>query len=156
MIEYKLNIGDVAISEEPASYTCFGLGSCVGLFVQDRITGLSGGAHIFLPDSEGTGMDQKKFYNVTSALEELLTQFQLRGNQLDSLRAKVTGGADIVRLHYQTGKRNVESVVSHLTARKIFIAAMDVGGGFCRTAKFESKTGKLTVKIPVTNEYKIY
>src|SRR6478609_4263347 len=42
MIQYKLNIGDVVISDSPATYTCFGLGSCIGLFIQDRLTGLSG------------------------------------------------------------------------------------------------------------------
>lgn len=156
MIDYKLNIGDVAISKGPANYTCFGLGSCVGLFIQDRITGLSGGAHIFLPDNEQAEHHTKKFYNVTMAVEEILKQFRLQGSQLDSLRAKVTGGANVVSLNYQTGKRNVDSVVSHLTAKKIFIAAMDVGGSLCRTAKFESKSGTLTVRIPVTNEYKIY
>ena len=156
MIEYKLNIGDVAVSATKASYSCLGLGSCIGLFIQDRDKGLSGGAHIFLPDSEGEYVHKNKFYNVTAALNELLTQFKLLGSDLLSVRAKVVGGSNVINVSIPVGQRNAESVVSHLIARKIFIAALDVGGIFCRTVKFQSDTGQLSVWTPQINERKIY
>jgi hypothetical protein len=37
--------------------------------------------------------------------------------------------------------------VSELKARKIYIAALDVGGTYCRSAKFQSNTGQLTVRV---------
>lgn len=156
MIEYTLNIGDVATSLKPANYTCFGLGSCIGLFIQDRITGLSGGAHIFLPENEEGPSNTNKFYSVTTALNEILERFKFHGNNLTSLRAKVAGGANVITMSMQTGERNAQSVVSHLISNKIFIAAMDIGGTMCRTAKFQSSNGQLIVRTPQTNEYKIY
>jgi chemotaxis protein CheD len=155
MITYTLNIGDVFTSSEKATYTCFGLGSCVGLFLQDRLSGLSGGAHIFLPENE-RGPDTTKFYSVESALNELLSQFRVRGSDLTSLRAKLTGGANVISVSSDTGARNTDSVISYLKARKIFIAGADIGGAHSRTVKFQSDTGELTVKSAATNELKIY
>lgn len=155
MIEYKLNIGDVATSSGKANYTCFGLGSCIGLFLQDRVTGFSGGAHILLPDWEKSTYTDAKFYNVTSALNEILEQFKINGISVTSLRAKVTGGANVIGINSRTGERNAESIVKHLTQRKIYIAALDVGGNHFRTARFEGETGKLTVRTQI-NEYKIF
>lgn len=67
-------------------YSCFGLGSCIGLFVQDRLRGLSGGAHILLPESEKVP-DGFKFYNVIAALDEILNHFKSQGSNLSALRA---------------------------------------------------------------------
>src|SRR4051812_11663902 len=96
MIEYKLNIGDVVASAVPASYICFGLGSCIGLFIQDRVTGISAGAHIFLPEEEQEPADSSKFYSATAAIDNILEQFKFHGNDLTALRAKVTGGANVL------------------------------------------------------------
>jgi len=155
MIDYTLNIGDVITSPRQASYTCYGLGSCIGLFIHDRMTGLSGGAHILLPESESGLSTFSKFYNVVSALDEILTQFASQGSSLESLRAKIVGGANVIGVNMLTGERNIKSVVRQLVARKIFVAAQDVGGRYSRTAKFESITGNLIVRIPETNESKI-
>jgi chemotaxis protein CheD len=156
MINFNLSIGDVAISSQKANYTCFGLGSCIGLFIQDRVQRLSAGAHIFLPESENGPTGHAKFYSVKNAIDEILIQLKRGGSTLQTLRAKVTGGANVVRLNSQTGERNAESVLRYLTENKIYIAAVDVGGTYCRTARFESETGLLTVKTPQINEYKIY
>ncbi|HCW06312.1 MAG TPA: hypothetical protein DGG95_02985 [Cytophagales bacterium] len=156
MIEYKLNIGDVITSSAKVSYTCFGLGSCIGLFIQDRLTGQSGGAHIFLPDDEYGPTHYSRFCNVTSALNEILRQMKLNGSNLTSLRAKITGGANVLGAFSTTGERNAQSVLKQLIERKIFIAASDLGGSYCRTAKFESNSGILSVRIPQLNQLKTY
>jgi chemotaxis protein CheD len=155
MTEYILNIGDVIISEREAQYTCFGLGSCIGLFIHDRLSRLSAGAHILLPEDEKGLQGFAKFYNVVGAIHEILRQLKSKGSTLESLRAKIVGGANVLNINTFTGSRNVDSVVKQLTANKIFIAAMDVGGVYGRTAKFESATGVLTVKLPQPNECKI-
>lgn len=155
MINYTLNIGDVITSPRKATYSCFGLGSCVGLFIQDRIKGLTGGAHIFLPENVGEP-DSFKFYSVNAALDELLNQFKHQGSDLTALRAKVTGGANIMGINLNTGERNAESVINNLTSRKIYIAALDVGGKNSRTVKFESATGILTVKSSGAKGVSIY
>ncbi len=156
MIEIKLNTGDVITSRQKAHYTCFGLGSCIGLFIHDRLTNLSGGAHILLPEDEVGPIDSTKFYNVASAIREILFQLKNNGSTLTSLRAKITGGANVINVNMRTGSRNAASVVKHLSAHKIFIAAIDVGGTYSRTARFESESGLLTVSMPKIKEFKIY
>jgi len=156
MIQYNLNIGDVVISDGPATYTCFGLGSCIGLFIQDRLTGLSGGAHIFIPESIDTTTEDNKFYSATSAVQNILKQFKERGSTLAYLRAKVVGGANVLGSNIETGEQNTSSVMQQLIASRIFIAATDVGGKDCRTAHFKTATGELIVKVPATSELKIY
>lgn len=155
MIEYTLNIGDVVATPRNARFVCYGLGSCIGLFVQDRIAKICGGAHILLPDDEA-GPDKRKFYSVSSAMKELLSQFKSQGSNLQTLRAKITGGANVVRMNTDTGLKNAESVIGYLNLNRIFIAAVDVGGFDCRTAKFESNSGRLYVRKSGINENAVY
>lgn len=155
MIEYKLNIGDLLVTKgENVTYACLGLGSCIGLFLQDRSTGLSGGAHIQLPNEIRSG--EGKFYGVKSAITELLNQFKIAGSTLQNLRAKITGGANVVATGHETGLQNAERVMQELMTHKVYIAAMDVGGKQSRTARFNSETGVLMVRIPETNEIKLF
>lgn len=157
MIEYRLNIGDVITSSRMVAYTCLGLGSCIGLFIQDRLAGLSGGAHILLPDAEKESPGGTKFYSVTSAIQEIRRQLSSQGSTLEGLRAKVTGGANVLTgMSQGTGARNAESVLKQLAMHRIYVATVDVGGPHSRTARFESHTGLLTVKFPQTNQCRIY
>jgi len=155
VIEYTLNIGDVITSSGNVNYTCFGLGSCIGLFIHDRLNNLSAGAHILLPELDEGPCGYMKYYNATSAIQQILLRLKSKGSTLESLRAKIVGGANVLGVNMLTGSRNIDSVVKNLTANKIYIAATDVGGTHCRTAKFESSTGRLTVRRPELNEYKI-
>lgn len=155
MREYKLNIGDVMMSDEPASYTCFGLGSCVGLFIQDQFKRFSGGAHIFLPGKQEPEL-YGNYYHAEAALEKILSFFKLKGSAPDSLCAKVAGGANVINAQLNVGKHNVDAVLKHLFINRVFLAATDVGGSFCRTVRYESTTGNLIVRIPETKEYRLF
>jgi chemotaxis protein CheD len=155
MIEYKLNIGDVASASGSAKYLCYGLGSCIGLFIHDRSTGFSAGAHILLPDAEECSDDTSKHYNVNGAIAEILRQLKSMGSNLLNLRAKVTGGANVMSMNFQIGDMNINSVRKQLIEHRVFIAAIDVGGSHFRTASYESDTGMMTVKIPQINHFKI-
>ena len=141
MIEYHLNIGDVVTSSRNVSYACFGLGSCIGLFVQDRIHRLSGGAHIFLPENEDGPFDASKFYNVSSALDEILNQFKTQGSDLTTLRAKVVGGANVLGGESQTGHRNVKSMVNQLVARKFSLLPLRWVGPTAGVQNFKAIQG---------------
>ncbi|GHN02702.1 chemotaxis protein CheD [Cytophagales bacterium WSM2-2] len=155
MIEYKLNIGEVATSAGKASYSCFGLGSCIGLFIKDNLTGYTGGAHIFLPDDEAAN-GYFPFSGVTQALDEILRQLKAHGSNLMALRAKLAGGANFLGTESKVGEQNIQSVLRNLISRRIFVAATDLGGNFSRTTKFNSDTGVLTVSIPEMNQSKTY
>lgn len=155
MIEYTLNIGDVKAFNAPVTFTCYGLGSCVGLFLQDRTKGISGGAHILLPEGADSIEGFNVWSDVTRAFERLIAQFQRKGSTLNNLRAKITGGANVLNSSQNIGARNVESVMEQLTRHRIYLAASDVGGNVSRTARFISNTGVMLVKTSENNFYKV-
>ncbi len=151
MKEYILSIGDVrTVDGRMATFTCFGLGSCIGLFMEDRVAGIYGGAHIFLPDDKRPmNGDDGKYYSVVQAVDALLEQFARKGSSLQSLRAKITGGANvIVNATYGIGKRNAQSTMNYLTVRGVYIASTDVGGRESRTARFHTATGNVNINNP--------
>ena len=156
MTTYVLNIGEVKTFNSSVTFTCYGLGSCVGLFMQDRAKGIAGGAHILLPSDEAGPECKDKWYNVRHAIDRILDEFKTLGSGLEGLRAKVTGGASVLGINFNTGSRNTQSVMDELIRRKIYIAALDVGGTLARTAHFISDTGVMMVKTPVCSSYKIF
>lgn len=132
------------------------MGSCIGLFLQDRTLGLSGGAHILLPSYSISPESIGKYYTVDSSIEQLLLQFKSKGSTTLNLRAKITGGASLLSSTFQTGKKNADDTIDQLIKNFIFIAATDVGGQLSRTAYFDCGTGVMTVRNPETKEIKTY
>lgn len=151
MRNQTLHINGTDVTFEPVIYTCFGLGSCIALFIVDRVTGLAGGAHIALPVS----LDDGEFLGAMRLIDTLLTNFHKMGSNLYCLRAKVTGGAKVYDSLIDIGKQNIEAVVQQLTTRKIFLAAADVGGHLARTARFNSLTGELVISTSDRKTYTI-
>jgi chemotaxis protein CheD len=149
MMEKTLKINQLDVTNRPVIYTCFGLGSCIGLFVSDRVKGISGGAHIPLASASVSG----EFLDATKMINELLKDFSDLGSGLNSLRAKVIGGAQVYSSSTSIGEQNIRTVIQRLTDSKIFIAATDVGGRVSRTARFNSITGEVHIS---TSEQKVY
>lgn len=144
-----LHMNDFDVSEKPLIYTCYGLGSCIGLFLTDRRLNLSGGAHIPIPFSLGGG----GFLDASHMIEELMNRFVYMGSDLGNLRAKLTGGAQVYVSSISIGHQNTQVVMSQLIQKRIFIAASDVGGSISRTARFNTLTGELEIS---TSEKKTY
>jgi chemotaxis protein CheD len=147
-MERMLNINQFHVSVDPVTYTCFGLGSCIGLFITDRVKGLSGGAHIPMPAGE-----MGEFLPASLIINNLLDAFSSLGSDLVSLRAKVAGGAHVFETLPRVGEQNIKAVLTQLMEKKIFIVATDVGGTVSRTARFNSQTGDLLIS---TSEQKVY
>lgn len=156
MTNHRLNIGDVVTSSEKVIYTCLGLGSCIGLFIKDRLTNQTAGAHIFLPDDEQGPDNISSLCNVSAALDEILRQLKMNGSNLTALRAKMAGGANVLGTKTLSGYRNAQSVLKQLIRRGIYIAASDLGGTHCRSATFDSNSGTMTVKNAQLNEFKTF
>jgi chemotaxis protein CheD len=144
-----LGINEAAATNKPVLYTCYGLGSCVGLFLTDRLKKVSGGAHIPLPASSAENI----FRDAESMIDELLHKLQTLGGNIHYLRAKVTGGANVLPGNLTIGEQNVQVVLHHLITHNIFIAAADVGGHEARTARFNSVSGELTISKPNQKMY---
>lgn len=142
---FTLNIGEVATHVGEARYQCFGIGSCIGLFLSDRMLNVTGAAHILLPGAE-RGPDDRGWYSVELAINELIRRFERLGSNLTGLTAKVVGGASTLS-NTRTGGRNIESVMEHLRRRNIYIACADVGGTKSRTVCYDAPLGSLSISM---------
>lgn len=152
MMEHRmLSINDVSVSDRPVVYICYGLGSCIGLFITDRAKAVSGGAHIALAMSSHV----EQYPAASDMIDRLLNGLKERGSDLTCLRAKVTGGAKVYDGSPDIGTCNIEVVLRYLVSRKIFIAATDVGGRHARTARFDCKTGELGITTSGLKMYSI-
>lgn len=149
MITRMLNIDEVDVYQEPVELICFGLGSCIGLFITDRVQHLAGGAHVSLP----TGEISAEMKCADELVHELLGRFYSMGSKLDSLRAKVTGGANVLPQQNSMGDRNADAVIELLTEKRIYVAALDVGGHVSRTARFNSQTQQLSISTSDNRKY---
>lgn len=155
MKEYRLHIGDLVATKSPAIYSCLGLGSCIGLFLHDRATGISGGAHMLIP-YERTPGSFGTHGSIQRAVGELLRQFSELGSTLANVRAKITGGANVVRVGTAIGAQNATAVLTELTERRIYVAALDVGGTVSRSARYFTETEALFVRLAGSKEVKVF
>jgi chemotaxis protein CheD len=130
---------------------CVGLGSCIAVFVTDRIKKVSGGAHIPLPNGESTA----ELKSAGEIIDELLHKLQRKGGDVNRLRAKIAGGANVLDHTIDIGEQNASSIMELLRARKIYIAGSDLGGTVCRSVHFNSVTQELTVSTSEQNKYVI-
>jgi len=155
MTEEVLMIGEVKVFDHPVVMKCYGLGTCVGLFIKDRSTGITGGAHIFLP----TSTHGKTFDGGVAAsecVEVMLDRMKALGASIHTLRAKIAGGANPLMQFHEVGKQNIEEVINALIRNQVYIAAMDVGGNISRSVRFNASSGQMMVKQLEWNSTKIF
>ena len=84
------------------------LGSCVAIMFYDNITKVKGMNHFLLPTSSSTNDDMK--YGLYS-VEAMLNEMYKLGCSKQNMKAKISGGADIMQLRVSSnsiGHRNVE------------------------------------------------
>ncbi|MDH5397999.1 MAG: chemotaxis protein CheD [Cyclobacteriaceae bacterium] len=153
-MQLNLNIGEVKSSKEPALISVYGLGSCVAVFLHDLTTKVGGGAHIMLSShKEGYTLNDPLHY-AEGALTQLIEQLQKKSGQESRFRAKIIGGANVLRSNENDiGKKNIAAVKDYLVKNRIYIAANDIGGHFLRTGLFETHSGRLKVVSPSEIRY---
>ena len=147
-----LNIGEVKVFDDPVELTCYGLGSCVCVFIYDSFNKVGGGAHIALPKApQGIKVNSTEYAD--QAMQVLLREIRtLEKHGPGNLRAKLIGGANVLAQNgFDIGKENTEVVKKLLIDQKVFIAGIDLGGERSRTGRFHTHTGKLLVSSQTSN-----
>jgi chemotaxis protein CheD len=141
--EVMLSICEIKVFTQPIRIVCFGLGSCIGLFLYDPKTGTTGAAHVMMPGTANNAAVCVTCY-VANALATLTHLMVQAGSDLVNVKAKIVGGANVVKeLELATGKTITSEVCHYLTQQKITIVGSDVGGSISRTARFNSLTGEV-------------
>lgn len=149
MAETQVRMGELAASAAAGDVlVSLGLGSCIGLALLDRRTGVAGLAHVVLPESGGTGAENKlKFAD--HAVPELVDRVVAKGARRLRLEAALVGGASMFATSSATlevGPRNEAAVREQLKALRIPVIAAETGGQRGRTIRVHVEPAMITVR----------
>jgi chemotaxis protein CheD len=150
MAETMVRMGELAASAGAADVlVSLGLGSCIGLALVDRRTGVAGLAHVVLPASEGHSAGQNPLKFADHAVPELMNRVIRLGGRKPKLEAVLVGGASMFAITSATlevGQRNEAAVREQLKALRIPIVAAETGGNRGRTIRVHLEPLRITVR----------
>ena len=104
-----IGIGEYHVGDEIMS--SIGLGSCIGLIIHDSTKNIGGLAHIMLPQSQGRASNSRPGKYADTAVVVLIDQLKKNGCNVNSLSAKLAGGASMFKNfsgNLKIGERNAE------------------------------------------------
>jgi len=148
----KVGMADLKVCAYPDSLTTLGLGSCVGIALYDKVTKITGLAHIMLPDSKRISRNENIAKFADTAIEETLRLMLQKGANKRRIVAKIAGGADMFGLGntagslFHVGASNIAASKENLAKLGIPLIAQDVGLNYGRTVIIRSEDGIFVIK----------
>jgi chemotaxis protein CheD len=139
-------MGEIEVSKRTGEeLVARGLGSCIGLALIDRQSGVAGMAHIVLPESSGATDEPGKFADL--AVPELIKQMQTAGAVMRRVDAVLAGGARMFELgEMDIGARNTAAVKAGLVRSGVKVRAAETGGNRGRTLRLTIGEFEVTLK----------
>ncbi|MCY3410692.1 MAG: chemotaxis protein CheD [Candidatus Heimdallarchaeota archaeon] len=149
-------IGEIVTGNLNQILAATALGTCVAVILYDSLKKIAGLAHIALPSSQEISSHSKvkpaKFADI--AIPNLIMMLKELGAW--DLKAKLAGGAEVVRRKDQTkdhiGIRNAAVVKSLLKEHGIPIIAHDLGGQTSRSVNFNINTEVLEIRVVISGK----
>jgi chemotaxis protein CheD len=141
-----VRMGEIEVSSQTGEeLVARGLGSCIGLALIDRRSGVAGMAHIVLPQAPSdSDPEPGKFADL--AVPELVFQMRRAGATVHQIDAVLAGGARMFELgDMDIGARNAEAVKEGLARSGVTVRATDTGGSRGRTMRLT--VGQFTVSV---------
>lgn len=153
--EIYLHPGQSHVAPDPAVLKMI-LGSCAGVFLFDRLSGVGGAAHFMLP-LRGEGPMHPRYGDV--AIAGLLEGFRSFGSRNSNIQARIFGGAGMLQALEglsgprigQIGRRNIEVAIELLERESILITEKSVFGNQARKVSMVSNTGEAVLEF-VSND----
>ena len=149
--ELMARMGEYAVSRDAgALLMALGLGSCIGLALVDRRTGVAGLAHIVLPEGKPATDDPPVKYAHT-AVPFLVAKVAALGARRSRLEAVLVGGASMFATTpsagLEVGQRNESAVREELDRARIPVIAAQTGGNRGRTVRVYLDGCRVTAKV---------
>jgi chemotaxis protein CheD len=149
--EIKVGIADLNMAFSPDKLITVGLGSCVGIAIYDKSSGIGGLAHIMLPDSSQFNKITNQIKFADLAIPILVEDMIKKGAKIRNMNAKIAGGASMFNFSDKSivmdiGSRNGIAVKNALKILSIPIVAEDIGGNKGRTLIFDTANGILSIR----------
>lgn len=148
----SVNLGEIALSRDPEDVlVAYGLGSCLGISMVDRVRRISGLLHAVLPHRLN-GADPLCAKYVDSGIEGLLDGMLRAGADRRSLVVRIAGGANMLlsaglSQTFDVGTRNIHSAHETLRRLNLPLHSEETGGHSGRTVRVYVATGRVTVRV---------
>lgn len=148
----KILPGEFYVSRQD-EYIATTLGSCVSACLWDDRFGIGGMNHFMLPLTDRAAhevtwgnlpSDATRYGNY--AMEHMINELLKNGGARKHLRAKVFGGARVLRQCSDVGEKNVAFVLEYLRLEKIPIVSYDLQEQYARKVLFDPRTGRAFMK----------
>jgi len=137
--------GQFAVASGPDAILSTLLGSCVSTCLWDCTSGIGGMNHILLPDrrfGEGAMIGEG-----VNEMELLINGLIKAGARRDRLKAKIFGGARMIKMATDIGETNAAFALQFLSDEGIECMGKSTGGTTARQVMFWPRTGKVLVRI---------
>ena len=146
-----IGIAEMRISESPAAFVTYALGSCVGICLYDPMRKVGGLGHILLPAFPKENPNERLCRYADTCLPEMVKAMERAGCLRSRITAKIAGGAKMFSVADDTGfgnigMRNVAAVKDVLQKLQVRIIAEDTGLNYGRTVYFYTESGSMVVK----------
>ncbi len=145
-----VGIAEFKTARDPDLMVAYGLGSCVGVTLYDRLHKVGGMAHVMLPSSRLHSTVSIPGKYADTGIEALCSALIGEGSNSKFLEAKLVGGANmfvsIIQQAVPIGTRNLSAVREKLREKGIPIKGEDVGGIHGRTMFFNLSDGKVEIR----------
>lgn len=152
-----VGLAEIQVLKGEASMVCIGLGSCVSVCIMDPEVGVSGVAHVMLPQSFSHETTDRPAKFANTGVPQLIEMMERLGASRARMQAAVVGGAEVIRsidnyTRLEIGSRNALAVQEELRLAGIRCIAQDLGGNSGRSVTLDTATGELTVKTVMAGE----
>ncbi len=124
------------------------LGSCVSVCLWDRKLNIAGMNHYLLPGDEHD--DAGNANRGMTSIPLLINSMIRRSCRIENIEAKVFGGSNSLYVNstkFEIGKKNIEVSLSVLKNYSIPVVARDTGGICGRKIIYNTRTGKVLVRL---------
>lgn len=159
-MEITVGMGEIRVAESPHLLKVIGIGSCMAVALYDRCAGIGGLAHVLLPYVEESHDKSHSTRFTDVAIRMLIEEMTRRGAQVQNIKAKIFGGANMFPEIIQPesamdiGKRNILAVKEQLKKHNVEVVASEVGDNIGRTVVFDTRDGSAIVRTACSEERK--
>ncbi|NCO97193.1 MAG: hypothetical protein COY38_00840 [Candidatus Aenigmarchaeota archaeon CG_4_10_14_0_8_um_filter_37_24] len=148
MNKIELKMGESVVVKEPSDIEFKGLGNSIIVCMFEDYSRIGAMGHIMIP-TQSSAYKEAPFRHGSKAIQYMVDKIENLGGIRRRIQAKIIGGAVLFKRFPEAGS-NGEKIIAfvkkRLAEKKISVAAADVGGDCGRSVKFDSETGKVTVK----------
>lgn len=148
---YHVASGSYYVSRQKALFLDAYLGTCVGVALFDKESGVGGLIHLLLPEpiSRASSFQPEKY--ASTGFPIFLNALYDEGASKNNLKAFIAGGAlvgpiESADLELDIGGRTVDTVISYLKEEKIPIEQSETGGFFTACMTLNLANGQCSIE----------